>query len=253
MSPTRTTATASLLATALVLSACGAADEAPDAIATTTESTAAELQNESAPVESLPSADESTTTVAPPTNPVEVPAGFVSTRSAAAGEGITFVLPERYSPLDLTRPLAEQGRSLGVDDAGMAALDGLSVSLSRGDFSYAAMEFNTGSDTTDNILVIRYDAAGAPTPTELADLYSNQTLNGGGEVRRAQATTIQGRDAVVLEISTPVDGVLLNDQFIAIVYGDTFLHEVVVTLRKPADDAARTGAFATLDSIQIAR
>ncbi len=186
------------------------------------------------------------------TTPSATPAGYVAVGTNQSSEGITFAMPESFDQIEPYAPFGPQADALNVDEAGRAGLLALEQQVGRGDFAFVSFDFNTGSERTDNVLVIRYDRSAVPDPAELADIYRTQVINGGGEVTSADVGVVDGREAVTLQLASAVNGQLLVDQMIILLYGDVFVHELTITVARPADDVALERMATISNSLRFA-
>ncbi len=259
-------------AAALTLAACGGSDAIADTLPATDDAapastappsstaanaaTASTLGSAAAPTtesdatSTQPTTESTTAATTAVTEPAATPAGYVEIRTEEAGEGLRFVIPESFDEIDSTAPFGAQADALDVDAAGRAGLFALEQLVDQADFDYIGFNFNTGSDRTDNVLAIRYPIASAPSPANLAEIYSTQTLNGGGEITSAEVITVDGRDGVSLRLATAIDGQLLVDQAIVLVYGDDALHELTITVARPASAEALDRIATIIDNIR---
>lgn len=216
--------------------------------ASTTTSSTSQPPTTQPPTTVAPTTEAPTTTAAtattslPPTTtggPVD-PAGLVIVDQLAT-DGFALAVGSTYTVLDLDADLGEQAAALGLDAVGTAAVQSFESSRNLGDFRLAGFRFDSTSDHTDNVLVVRYPNPGdATSPALLEAQYAKGFTDPGGEVFSSEITDLSGRPAVVMEGERPVVGTtVVNRQFVALVFGDAEVWEIVVTIGLPE----RPGAF----------
>ena len=228
-------------------------EPAPTTTVATTTTAAATTTTAAVPTTGVPA---STTTAAVPTTPAPAPAptppsGFVVVDQRTAG-GFSLAIPGDYLAIDVAGDLVAQADAAALDAAGRAALDAFAVSRGQGDFRLAAFRFNTGSDHTDNVLVVRYgDAAGEVGTVQLEEIYRRGFVDPGGSVFASEVTTVAGRPAVVMEGERVVGGQILSRQWVGLVVGDGAIWEIVVTLGLPVDELDGVAALQVIDSFSL--